>query len=135
MTLTLNIESELEMQVRCEAARRGCNIQEYVVQAVAECLRRDQQNVLPCLSEHESQLLQQINIGLPEETWQRYRALVAKRRHEDLTPDEHREIMQISDRLEHLNAHRIALLIELARLRNLPLRTLMQQLGITPTDV
>jgi hypothetical protein len=87
------------------------------------------------LSKKESQLLENINAGLSQETWQRYRALIEKRRDENLTSDEHKELIQISDHLEQLNVRRMEHLVELAQLRNLPVRALMKQLGITPTNV
>lgn len=102
---------------------------------IQESLQREHSNAIPCLSEQESQLLQNINIGLPQETWQRYRELVSRRRNEELTAEEQNEAIQISDQLEQRNAQRLVWLGELARLRNLPLRALMKQLGMTPTDV
>ena len=135
MKFTLNLEPELDMQVRREAAKRGLDINEYVVHAVEACVRRDQKKAIPCLSKKESRLLQHINVGLPQETWQRYRALIDKRRDEDLTSDEHKELIQLSDHLEQLNVSRMKHLVELAQVRSLPVRVLMQQLGITPTNV
>jgi predicted ATPase len=75
-------------------------------------------------------LLQQINQGLPQETWQRYHELIDKRRAESLTPDEHATLIALSDQIEELNARRVGYLVELARLRQTPLEALMQQLGI-----
>jgi RelB Antitoxin alpha helical domain len=80
----------------------------------------------------EADLLQQINIGLSGQDWQQYHALITKRRAETLTPDEHERLIQMSEQLETLNVARIQALIQLATLRNQPLTTLMQNLGITP---
>lgn len=135
MTLMLNIGSELEMQVRQEAAKHELEVNDYVVHVVQEHLRHDQENTLSCLNEEESQLLQKINIGLPQETWQHYRGLTQKRRDENLTSKEQKELIQISDHLEQLNACRMEHLVKLAQLRNLPVRSLMKQLGITPANV
>lgn len=135
MTFTLNIEPALETQVRREAAKRGLDVNDYVVNAVQERLRRDQENETPRLSEKESQLLQKINSGLPREVWQRYRELIEKRRDENLTADEQNKLIQMSDQLEQINASRMEHLVELAQIRSLPLRDLMKQLGITPTNV
>jgi hypothetical protein len=87
------------------------------------------------LSREEAALLQQINKGLPEEVWQRYRALVARRRAETLTPEEHKELIELSDRMEEVNARRMEHLVELARLRRMSLEAVMQQLGIRPRNV
>jgi len=77
-------------------------------------------------------LLQQINIGFSAQTWEEYHALIAKRHAETLTPEEHKQLIQMSDRLEQLNVARIQALIQLATFRNQPLTELMQTLGINP---
>jgi pantothenate kinase len=69
-------------------------------------------------------------LGLSEEEWQRYRELVVKRRAETLTPQERQELLSISDQIELANVRRIELLIKLAQLRKMPLKTLMESLGI-----
>jgi hypothetical protein len=86
----------------------------------------------PHLSQEETQLLEKINTGLPEATWQRYDLLHDKRRDGSLTPDEHQELLRLVDVVEIDNAQRIGYLIELARLRQTTLDALMQSLGIGP---
>lgn len=80
----------------------------------------------------EADLLRTINVGLPPETWEHYHHLIAKRQAETLTPEEHGQLIEISDRLEMLNVDRVKALIQLATLRNQPLEELMQSLGINP---
>jgi hypothetical protein len=84
----------------------------------------------PNLPKREAELLQQINQGLPATQWQRYKALNAKLLDERITPDEHQELSTLIDQLEKLEGERLAHLIELAQLRNVPLDSLMAQLGI-----
>ncbi|MBI4670220.1 MAG: hypothetical protein HY741_00950 [Chloroflexi bacterium] len=79
----------------------------------------------------EAELLQNINLGLSEVQWQRYHALVAKRRAETLTPQERHELVAMSDQIEQANAQRIESLVELAKLRQTSLDNLMHDLGIT----
>jgi hypothetical protein len=74
--------------------------------------------------------LQEINVGLPGETWQRYRELIQRRRGETLTASEQAELISISDQIEELDARRAERLVELARTRNTSLAALMEQLGI-----
>jgi hypothetical protein len=61
---------------------------------------------------------------------QRYRELVARRRAESLTAAEQQELTQLSDGIELANAVRVGHVIDLARLRGVPVDTLIQQLGI-----
>lgn len=46
-----------------------------------------------------------------------------------MTPEEHKQLIQMSDRLEQLNVTRIQALIQLATFRNQPVTELMQTLG------
>ena len=48
-----------------------------------------------------------------------------------LTPDEHQELMELTDEVELWNARRIELVAELARRRGVSLATMMDQLGLT----
>lgn len=82
------------------------------------------------LSRRETELLQEINRGLSQQDWQRYRELVARRRAETLTPAEQTALIVLMDQIEEANARRIEHLIELARLRGTSLEALMDALGI-----
>lgn len=131
MALTIEITPELESQVREQAEQQGLGTGEYVVNILQEHLRHTHRLDAPRLPEPEARLLQQINEGLAPEMWRRYNELIAKRRAETLTPDEHATLIALSDQIEDLNARRLECLTELARLRQTSLSELMQQLGIT----
>ena len=130
MTLTIDIAPQLESQLRTEATKQGLNASDYVINTLQEHLRQTQNDGTSHLTETESRLLQQINVGLPQETWAHYNALINKRRAETLTPDEQATLIEISDRIEQLNVNRLKHLIELACLQQVSLPTLMQQLRI-----
>ncbi len=131
MTLRLDITPELESQLSEEAAKRGLEPSEYIVQTLQSRLAQPQSSDAPRLSETETQLLQKINEGLQPETWQDYNKLIEKRQAETLTPDEHETLIGISDRIEELNARRLEHLAEFARSRGTSLSAVMKQLGIT----
>jgi hypothetical protein len=91
---------------------------------------------VPVLPQDEADLLLKINQGLSEPVQHRYDELIAKRQTEKLTPDEHTELLHLSDEAEQINAERIAALAALAQLRQTTLPHLMNDLGINPpTDV
>ncbi|MCW5850243.1 MAG: hypothetical protein KIT87_09180 [Anaerolineae bacterium] len=113
MTITLELTPELEAQLRAEAKRAGLDESEYVLHTLEERLRLARQAVP--LSPRETELLQHINLGLSEASWQRYHELIAKRRAETLTPVEQQELIGLSDQIEEANVRRIEALIELAR--------------------
>jgi hypothetical protein len=84
------------------------------------------------LPARETELMLKINQGLPAEKAARYQDLMAKRRKETLTAGEHRELLDLTDEAERLQAERIQHLAELARLRGTSLRALMDELGLQP---
>jgi hypothetical protein len=131
MTLTLKINPTLEQRLQKQAAKRGVKPDSYAVTAIEEKLRLDRTIPAP-LSHEESELLAQINSGLPAETWERYDRLIAKRRAETLTSTEYRELVRLTNTVETDHARRMELLMKLARLRNVPLEAVMKQLGLKP---
>lgn len=133
MTLTLKIDPTLEQRLREQAAKRGVNPDSYAVAAIEEKLLLDSRLPAP-ITHEESELLTRINFGLPEETWERYDQLIEKRRAEKLTTEEHRELMRITNAIEEDHARRLGLVVQLARLRHVPLEALIEQLGVKPRD-
>lgn len=84
----------------------------------------------PSIPQREAVLLQQINTPLPADTLAEYQELSQKLHGHNITPDEHERLLSLIDTVERADAERMQHLFELAQLRNLPLDTLMQQLGI-----
>lgn len=84
----------------------------------------------PCLSGDETELLVQINRGLPAGMRERYTALAGKRAEQTLSPEEQEELLRLTDRAEELEARRVEALVELARLRGQPLAALLKDPGI-----
>ena len=134
MTLNLELAPELAAALRAMAQKAGVEPDRYIARALQDHVERHQ-NEPPHRSREEAVLLQQINQGLPAETWQRYHELVAKRRAETLTPEEHQELMALTNEVELWNARRIELVAELARLKRVTLPAMMARLGrATPSD-
>jgi hypothetical protein len=77
-------------------------------------------------------LLLRINQGLAQEEQERYQALIDRRDARTLTPQEHEELLRLSDRVEQTEADRAAALVELAQLRKVPVDELLRELGIRP---
>jgi len=129
-TITLNLSSELEYKLRNEAARLGLEPDLYILNTLQERLQAKSPDLTS--QPTEAELLQQINIGFSAATWNQYHTLIAKRRAEILSNEEHEQLIQLSNQLENLNANRCQALIKLAKLRSQPLTDLMQTLGINP---
>lgn len=86
----------------------------------------------PSLPPRETELLVKINQGLPEQEARRYRELIEQRRAETLTPNEHRELLRLTEKEEATQAERVQYLAELARLRRTSLSALVEDLGLQP---
>lgn len=125
------LEGTWEEVSRQGARLAGKRVRVTVLDDVDELARRPSREAAH-LSGNEAELLRQINQGLPAETWQRYHALMARLRAETLTPDEHAELLRLTDTVEMDNANRIRHLIALAKLRGTSLEDVMQALGIRP---
>jgi len=82
------------------------------------------------LSRRETVLIKRINAGLPLTLQKRYAQLLGRRRRRDLTPEEQRELLKLTHDAESRDADRAAALVDLAKLRRVPVRVLMKQLGI-----
>jgi hypothetical protein len=131
MTLTLEITPDLEAALRQTAEREGLPPDRYVLNLLRERLHRNQ-TAPPRLPREEVKLLEKINEGLAAETWQRYHELKAKRDAATLTPEEHAELIALSDTIEAWNVRRLEFVAELARLREVPFPELVRQLGLVP---
>lgn len=125
MEITIDITPELASRLRAEVAKRGLDTSGYIANALEEWLHQAQRQ--PHLSASEAALLEKIDRGLPQETWQRYNELIEKRKAETLTADEHATLIAISDQIEEANACRIEYLVQLAQIREMPLEKLMQE--------
>lgn len=131
MTMTIDLPPELETSLRDEAAKEGLAADRFVIDTLRERLFQNHiKQDMPRLSKAESEMMQRINQGLPEETWRRYHALVAERKAETLTPEQHRELIALSDQVEQDYAERLGQVLELARLRGTSLEAQMKALGI-----
>jgi hypothetical protein len=103
-------------------------LERFVLQVIALQAQRKSPN----LRKDEAELLLKINQGLPFDTQKRYDELVAKRKAETMTPDEHQELLRLIEQIEKSDAERVKNLVDLAHLRGTSLTALMEDLGIHP---
>ena len=79
-------------------------------------------------------MLKKINLGISEEFWVEYRRLVKKRQAEAIDDEELACLIEMTSQVERANARRLEYLAALARLRNVSLPKVMEQLGIKPEN-
>ena len=82
------------------------------------------------LSKKESELLIEINKGIPSDIQDRYDELITKRKAETLTSVEYDELLRLTDQIEKLDAERMEFLKELSIIRRTSLPALMEKLEI-----
>jgi len=84
------------------------------------------------LSEKETVLLLKINQPLLKKSVQHtYNKLYQKLQEEEITSVEHQQLMELIKEREKKGAERLAALVQLAQLRKITPKALMQQLGLT----
>lgn len=127
---TVQVEANLSFDDLLQAAQQLSEpeLEKFVGQVVALQAHRK----APSLSQSESDLLFKINQGIPHHLQLRYNELITKRRAEILTPEEQRELLELTGQVEALETRRVENIAELALLRGITLTSLMKELGIKP---
>ena len=92
------------------------------------------ERVAPHAPADEAALLLRIGRGLPPARRRRYDALLLKRDEEMLSPEEHDELIRLTDELEQLQAERAEAIVALARLRRMSPVALLTSLGLRPAS-
>ncbi|MEM7536572.1 MAG: STAS/SEC14 domain-containing protein [Chloroflexota bacterium] len=85
---------------------------------------------VPSLSKRETELIQKINEGVPDEVRLRFRFLRERMLDETISPDEYEELIKLTEQIEVSDSERMINLVELSQLRNVSLETVMEQLDI-----
>jgi hypothetical protein len=91
---------------------------------------RGAQDAKAPMSNAEEPLLATVRRRLPPEEQRRLSALRARNQEGSLTPEEHAELLAYVERVEQEDAERAQALLDLARLRKVPLGALMTDLGL-----
>jgi hypothetical protein len=127
-TLQIDLDEQTLKRLRQISRREKRALGDVAAHLLADAVRAVR--LRPAEDAAEAALLRQINTGWAAERWQRYHALVAQRRAGCLSPEEHRELIALTDEREIAHAQRLEHLIALATLRQTPLDALMEQLGL-----
>ena len=131
MSITIEVNTDLEKQLRAKAKQQGVEVSLYVSQFLEQIFPK-KTTTTSFVSNREAELLQKINLNIPTEEWQLYLDLKAKKQEKTLSNSEKNDFFRLIEKVENANTERIAVLAELAQIRKTPIRVLMQQLGINP---
>ena len=100
---------------------------------IANILSLRIQRETPDKQKEEAILLKKINKSLSIEQIERFKALNQKRIEDNISEQEYSELLILLEKVEKLNVNRLKYLTTLARLRDVSVRELMIQLGLSKT--
>lgn len=84
-------------------------------------------------AERETELLEKVKHPYPSELKARYNFLTDRMKADEISTNEHQELIEISNRFEEMDAQRLQWLLELSKIRNQPLEQLLKELNL-PTS-
>jgi hypothetical protein len=125
-TLEVRVPLSQEELLRAAEQLDDAEIDEFTRSVAALRARRH----TPALTRRESELLTEVNSGLPAAALTRYGALLKRRDDESMTVEEYDELLRLSDEVEEKNARRWSAVSDLAQLRGVSLPELAEDLGI-----
>ena len=85
------------------------------------------------LKRREERLIAKLSkFDLSETERKIYQQLLRKFRAENISDEEHKQLINLTDKLEGLNVERLKCLVEIAKIRKKDLREVMEELNIKP---
>ena len=133
MSLTVQLPSSLEQQIRDKAMRQGISLEKLIAQILASGINKS--NFGDEKEFREAELLQRIRLTvLPEAELGEYYRLSALCQAEQLQENEHESLVRLTHRVEALHAERLKYVAELAKLRGVSLRQAMFDLGLSRSE-
>ncbi len=115
MALTITLDPEIEARFRDEAALEGLTLEQLAARRLLE-----------------AELLWHIHTAAPEPETRQLHRLLRRRNTGTLTEAEQTLLQTLLDEREERGAQRLNKLGQLSHLRSIPMRQLMEQLGIRP---
>jgi hypothetical protein len=129
MSILIQIKPSIEGRLRETAIKKGLKLEQYISQFLENTFS-DETASRPSVSAREATLLQQVNLNIAPEMWQLYEILKEKFQKNKISSDELEQFQGITEQIETANVKRVEVLVELAQIRNVPLRVVMAQLGL-----
>jgi hypothetical protein len=125
MSILLELPETLERHLRDEAARSGITLNNQILKK----LDVQPQNA-PVHMDGESELLFKIKNWVPDHQHKRYYELVDKRVNKTIQDSDYQELLMLTDLIEIAHAVRLKHLFDLAKLKNMDILALMNDLDI-----
>lgn len=127
---TITVEAQLSPSelIRAVEQLEPADLNAFTTQVLA--LRA--QRIAPTLPAAEAELLRKINAGVPSDIQTRLDTLRSQKDQSPLTAEEYAELLTLTEQIERVDADRLEHLATLSQMRQIPLRQLMEQLGLKP---
>jgi len=122
MSITVQLGLEVESKLKRISHQKGVGLEDFVAELIKNHVENSQTE--------EEELLEKIHQGISIEEWNKYRFLKEKRITGTLTKLEQETLVEIYNKIEEVNAERMLYLVQLSKLKNIPIRDLMKDLGI-----
>jgi len=131
MALTVELPPSLERRIRDRAAQVGGDPETIIANLVRDHFSAEVETPLAPLTEEETKWLKQVNEVPPAGVRERWRELDRLRRAERLDENQRAEMTKLYDQIEADHARRIEAAAELARLWQISLDCVVDQLGLS----
>ncbi|MCC6463593.1 MAG: hypothetical protein IT260_24195 [Saprospiraceae bacterium] len=128
MSVTIALPPGVEEQLRDTAAQQGLSIEQYITQVVLSGISGSNQPDAEALSEDD--LLQRIQLNIQARDLDAYYELVARRKADQLRPEEYETLLALTNRIELAHAERMKYVAALAKWRGVSLEQIILDLGL-----
>jgi hypothetical protein len=128
MSITIAIPPKLEQRLRDEATRKGLSVEEYIAQMLIAS--QPDAGLTGMGDMTEDQLLQRVQLNIPQNDLEEYYRLAALGKAERLNAEEHEKLLVLTNRIETAHADRMRYVLALARLRGVSPEEMVVELGI-----
>lgn len=132
MTLTVELPASLEQRIRDRAAQLGGDPETIVANLVRDHFSAEVDSPF-ALTEDETRWLKQVNEVPRTGVRERWRELDRLRKAGQLDQAQQAEMTELYDQIETNHARRVAAAAKLARLWQVSLDTVIDQLGLSPS--
>jgi len=132
MTLTVELPASVEQRVRDRAAQLGGAPETIVANLVRDHFSAEADSPF-ALTEEETTWLKQVNEAPRTEVRERWRELDGLRRAGQLDQNQQAEMTRLYDQIEATHTRRIQAAAELAKLWQVSLDSVIDQLGLSPS--
>lgn len=129
MTLSIDVQPDLENSLKRIALRDGVSVEELVQRLLAQQLPKDRSTL------SNTTLLERINQTDTRVLRAQIKSLWNQCEQSELTSFEEARLAEFQEALNTLNAERWADIAELARRQNKPLLTVAQELGLVTVEI